>query len=307
VRLEFTILWFENQLRDLANQIGELEVHIRKAGFIPNIKIERDASRLEEFSRRQEHFHEFDLVVVDWDLDGKEKGDEVARRVRRHFGFTDILFYSGKKPDELRVMVMKKAIDGVYCVHRRNLIDRLTELVDDIVVGLSRLEAMRGLAMSVVGQCDEELKFLIGAISSSKDPEVQEAVTKLLDELVQDSYKRGTDGYANCKTLDERLTSFSVTSFHLWKLALQLTRGNGFVKAQREKLKKYDTEVIKQRNALGHAIEKETENGWEVEGTLGDPITRDDFPRLREHFASHLENIRAIRVALTVDRVGEAE
>ena len=307
MRLEFTILWFENQLRELESQIGELKDHIQSAGFIPKIELRPDASDLEELSRQQENFHEFDLVVVDWDLDGDQKGDEVAYRVRKKFGFTNILFYSGKRPGDLRDMVKEKAIDGVYCIHRRELIQRLTELIDDIVSGLSRLDAMRGLAMSTVSQCDGDLKRLITSVFASSEPELQKEIIRLLDELVGDSREKGKEKYDKCKSLEDRLSCFSVTSFHLWKLALHLTKGNGLVADRRKTLGRYNDEVLGTRNALGHAVEKRTEDGWAIEISRGDPLTKADFPKLRGFFASHRENLTSINEALIVDRGEEAE
>jgi len=261
-----------------------------------------DATDLEQLSRRQENFHEFDLVVVDWDLDGEEKGDEVARRVRRRFGFTNIVFYSGKKPDELRDKVKEKAIDGVYCVHRRDLIQRLTELIDDIVAGLSRLDAMRGLAISTVSQCDGRLKDLIRSIFDSADGERKKVILDSLDEMVGESQSKGKERYGKCESLEDRLSSFSVTSFHLWKLALYLTKGNKLIVDQREILKRYDPEVLTTRNALGHAVERMTDDGWEIDLPGGNRVTRADFPALRGHFVSHRDNIAYLSDVFVANR-----
>ncbi|WP_440409443.1 hypothetical protein [Neorhizobium petrolearium] len=299
--MDFAILWFENQLRDLVGQIGELEHHISEAGFIPKIVYQPDSKELAKLSARQENFHEFDLVVVDWDLDGDDKGDEVARQVRRRFGFTDIIFYSGKKPDDLRDMVKQKAIDGVYCIHRRDLIEKMIQRVDYVVAGMSRLAAMRGLSMGVVGQCDMELKSLVAEAYELVDRSVREKAISELDELVSSGQKKQMLAYEACGDLSARLDSRAISSFHLWKLAMMLIKGNPRFTKERKLLAEYDMEVLKPRNALGHAIEIEREGQWEIQIRDAGPMTSADFPKLRKAFASHISNIKAIRALLKGD------
>lgn len=301
MRLEFTILWFENQFRELESQVDELARHIAENGFVPKFESRSDSAGVDELGRRQENFHEFDLVVVDWDLDGEEKGDVVAQRIRAHFPFTPIVFYSGKRPNDLRDMVREKAIDGVYCVFRLNVVQRLKELIDDIVAGLSRLDAMRGLAVSTVSRCDQELRCLVSHIHATSDTQQQKMILQELDGLVEDSSARGKQKYNECKDFEDRLNTLSVTSFHLWKLALSVTKGNGAVANMRSILKRYSDEVIQIRNTLGHATELRMDSSWKIK-LLGDnEMRREDFPRLRREFATHLANIVELRSALVAD------
>lgn len=99
-----------------------------------------------------------------------------------------------------------------------------------------------------------------------------------------------------------RLESRAVTSFHLQKLALKITKGNQSCRDEREVLGHYDNEVLQPRNTLGHAIETRGLTGWEVTSVGRTPITSVDFPKLRQNLARHLTNILSLRPILQIQR-----
>ena len=147
MRLEFTILWFENQPADVQTQVEEIEDHIREVGFIPHIKLEVNADNLEALSASQALYKDYDLVVVDYDLGTPGlNGDHVAQSVRQTFGFTDIIFYSGQKTVDLRQLVHDHQIDGVYCLERTSLAERLGSHIEQVVERLSAPSVNAGLA-----------------------------------------------------------------------------------------------------------------------------------------------------------------
>lgn len=302
MRLEFKILWFENQPQDVRAQVEEIEEHLQTCGFIPQIAMEIDARNLESLSRQQQLYDDFDLVVVDYDLGSEEmNGDQVARIVRRHFGFTDIIFYSGHRTVDLRDLVHKNGIDGVYCMSRPDLADKLGARIDQVVSRLSRLEAMRGLAMGTVGKCDDELRTVLEELFNSQDVRGQQTILEKLDKLVADSQSSAVEQYKKCDTLETKLNSRAVTSYHLQRMVRSLLKGMATVDEQRNTMGRYDEEVLKPRNILGHAIEARGDSGWEVTSRGADPITAADFPQLRRNLATHLKNIVAIRPLLKSD------
>jgi len=295
MRLDFNILWFENQPDDVATTITEIREHLAEAGFNPLIDIEVDPSNLGALSKRQQDFNDFDLVLVDWDLGSPDmQGDEVADEVRRHFGFTDIIFYSGKAVADLRGMIHKRQIDGVYCMPRDRLTDRLRDHIDEVVKRLSRLESMRGIAMGVVGRCDNDLRRFLSVIHDKADDSGRVLLASKLDEIVSAGQQSAVKKYAECQDFASRLDSRAVTSFHLQKLALAVTKGHNRYAECRKLLCEYDKQVLSPRNSLGHSIEKRGDYGWEVETLNGETLTVDDFVTLRNDFHVHLANIAKI-------------
>lgn len=295
MRLEFKILWFENQPKDVKTQVEEIEEYLSDAGFIPIVCMEKDASNLEALASTQETFDDFDLVVVDYDLgDPDRNGDWVAQQVRRYFGFTDIIFYSGKKPGQLRELVYKGDIDGVYCFNRPDLAEKLAVHIDQVVRRLSRLEAMRGLAMGVVGKCDDELKRVLLSAYKAGNSASQADLEGQLDSLIERAQKSSTRRYAECRKFSDKLNSRAVSSFSLSRLLQYLIRGDDRCTAERELLVRYEEDVLRPRNVLGHATEERTEAGWVIRPADAPEITAKDFQQLRKNMAIHFSNIRAI-------------
>ena len=203
---------------DVQTQVEEIEEHITEVGFIPLIKMERNADNLDSLSHNQVLYNDFDLVVVDYDLGVPGMtGDHVAQAVRSTFGFTDIIFYSGLTAVDLRQLVHDQRIDGVYCLSRPDLSERLATHIDQIVHRLSRLEAMRGLAMGTVGRCDDALKEVLLTDYHARAARERSVLLEQLDDYVKNSVDRQTQRYATCATLEDKLNSQAVTSFHLQK------------------------------------------------------------------------------------------
>lgn len=297
MRLEFGILWIENQPNDIQTQIEEVEEHIQEVGFSAKIELQPNGDKISELSKRQERFHDFDLVVVDYDL-GKagHEGDAVAEEIRRRFGFTDIVFYSGLGAGELRKKVFARQIDGVYCIDRQHLAEKLLVHIDQAVRRLSRLEAMRGLSMATVGKCDDEFRRLLLVAYDKADEEVRKQLVAELDDLVERNSSLQQDRYRKHETFKERLESRAVTSFHLQKLALAATKGKTEFAAHRAMLGKYDADVLALRNVLGHAVEVREKDGWVV-SSRDAAITVAEFPRIRQALNRHHSNICSLAAA----------
>lgn len=302
MRLEFKILWFENQPDAVKAQREDIIEYIESVGFVASVQMEESAANLDALAAAQEKYDEYDLVVVDYDLGEPGKnGDWVAQQVRRRFGFTDIIFYSGKKPGDLRKMVCDASIDGVYCFNRPQLAEKLAVHIDQVVRRLSRLEAMRGLTMGVVGKCDDELRKILHAIYVASDEAGRARLNLAFDEAVRQAAASSAAKYAREGKFAGKLASRAASSFVLYKVALNILRGFEEIAAQRERFAAYNDEVLDPRNVLGHATERQAEDGWVVTSTAAAPIGTADFPRLRQQLASHLANIRSIRAHFGVD------
>jgi len=302
MRLEFKILWFENQPDAVKAQREDIIEYIQFVGFVPHVQMEESAANLEELAAAQEKYDEYDLVVVDYDLGEPGKnGDWVAQQVRRRFGFTDIIFYSGKKPGDLRKMVCEANIDGVYCFSRPQLSEKLVFHIDQVVRRLSRLEAMRGLAVGVVGKCDDELKKILHAIYLATDKAGKAKLNGAFDEAVARAAESSAAGYQRVGKFADKLSCRAASSFVLYKVALATLREHKGLEGQREKLVSYKEEVLDKRNVLGHATEEQAEDGWIVTSTTAPPIGSADFPLLRQNLASHLANVRAIQIHFSIE------
>jgi len=295
MRLQFKILWFENQPKEVKPATDALRSRLDEHGFELELQMERDDSNLALLALDQERYHEFDLVVVDFDLGQQsEKGDVVARRIRNSFGFTDIIFYSGSKTEDLRQRVKDQAIDGVYCMPRNELRASLLERVEDVVRRMSRLEAMRGLAVVTGGRGDVHLRSILRHIHVNLDEAEQADLISTIDDEVSATADRNRARYGKLKDLDGRLADFACTSMALLRGARKFVDRHPELRAEAEILAQYQAEVIETRNKFGHLIETKTDEGWALVGKAPPPITHEDFPAFRRNYLRQLKNLASI-------------
>jgi hypothetical protein len=304
MRLEFKVLWFENQMDGVQQAVTGMRRELAKHGLLLELDQQGDASKLDELSAYQEKFHNYDLVVVDWDLgEGQPKGDEVAKRIRNSFGFTDIIFYSGQATDRLRDMVKEQAIDGVYCARRNELRAKLIDHVNHVVERLSRLEAMRGLAVVSAGRADDQMREVVRLAHAKMDAEAQSELVAAIDTKVAGAAGSHAKAYGKLKDLEGRLGSRALNSGILHEVAIlsvqKVVAAHPACESHLAVLGTYVEEVIQPRNALGHIVETRDVDGWVINYANGKQLNKVGLSKMRKDLSRHLDNFAAISSVLS--------
>lgn len=298
MNLTFGVCWIEDQASDA--EIQAVEASIRSAGFEPSITRVQTPEEIGSFATKQNHFHEYELILLDLRLGPKLRGSDLAVDVRQKFRSTPILFYSAENEDKLRKMMADRLIEGVYCAHRDRLALRVGELVSHLSPALNRLSGMRGLAARVVAECDLELRDIIYGLAERYDE--HDALLQSIKAQIKEASSDMAVRINEIESLEGMLADFATSSGVLFNVVKDITGGNRFgddVKEVRRELKKYPHEIIGRRNLLAHALETETSNGWEItRPDGGKPLTRHDFERYRGDFLRHLASLRRLRAIL---------
>lgn len=290
MNLTFNVCWIEDQASDAF--VESVEEAIRANGFDPRIERIATQEEIAEFAQRQEQFYDYELILLDLQL-GATKGDEIAKSVRRHFRSTPLLFYSGADEVDLRQLMYEAGIEGVYCVHRRELPSRVRELVGELSPALNRLNSMRGLAAQTVADCDERFRKII-MNAAEDDQRKDEVFASLRDNLVENAENRAEE-LNKITTLDELFQQYVPTAA-LMKEALRIARvaGEGddeILDLHRSIKKNFYPMLTARRHTLAHVVEERTAEGFVVRKQNGEPLTRDDFIGYREEFAIVLRDV----------------
>jgi DNA-binding NarL/FixJ family response regulator len=153
VRLTFSILWFDDNETWLDSlDLSDLESEIQRWGFISEIiKVSSD----EDFIRHTLS-KKFDLIIVDYYLEGYGSGQEFIANLREKRVFTEIIFYSTGGVSNLWNAIRDNQLEGVY-VESRSTIVNLTKIIQvgqQIIHKVLDLENMRGIVMAEVGDLD---------------------------------------------------------------------------------------------------------------------------------------------------------
>lgn len=305
MKLEYKILWFDDQPHNVDSSEDGLRTRLARIGFKLSIewikKIGNVGSLMSELNKN----FNFDLILVDWDLGPESiKGDELARNLRKNFK-TDIVFYSSESPKTLRELIFKKGVDGVFCVRRDNLIPEAMSIIDYSVKKVIDLNHMRGIVMSTVSDFDkiieESLKTRYQQFNNDdRNIFVGQILKKMLD--VCNSNKNQLEKLnTNVCTIDElmehRAFSSSLKQQILTKI-LEAKKEDQTIYLLLDLLKKYTHEVIKPRNQLAHATPIVQANGKNVLIIDGEEYSEAEFCALRVKLLTHADNLEDILQAI---------
>ena len=290
MNLTFNVCWIEDQASDA--EVDAIKAAIRQNGFHPEIQRIETEDEIRAFAQQQDHYHDFELILLDLRLGDGLRGNDLAKDVRRHFPSTPLLFYSGVDEASLREMMFQAGIEGVYCIHRDRLAARVIELVRDLSPALNRLNAMRGLAAQVVADCDQQLRQII--LHFGRDAGKAAEISARIKDKVAAFAKTQAERMDGLGTLTELIVGLPVPSGILFSEARDLARtenGTDEVRDLLRALKDYPKKVLFRRNTLAHALEQRTEKGWVIHRGGGAALTRADFERYRAEFLAYHRDI----------------
>ena len=298
MNLTFGVCWIEDQANEELK--ASVEETIRQNGFEPEVELVVSEEDIQSFARRQQHFQDYDLILLDLELGQGRQGDELAPIVRRHFRSTPIVFYSAVTERDLRDRMAKKDVDGVYCTDRRFLVARVGQLVSDLTPTLNRLSGMRGLAAQVVAECDEEFRRILIHLSDIHGNESE--IIQSLRAAVARSHERQAQQTQSINSLRDLLATPAISSSLLFKEVRRVLKDTDPSEDVREaslSIRRYSSLVLERRNILSHALEERTDAGWRIDGGSSKPdLTTADFPAFRSDFLHHRGEIRRLRKLL---------
>ncbi len=296
MNLHFGICWIEDQASGA--EVEAVEQAVRNNGFEPKIDRIESEQDIQAFSTRQQHFQDYDLILLDLRLGRGLRGDDIAPNVRNAFRSTPILFYSAEDEVGLRRKMAEKLVDGVYCVHRDRMSVRVGELVGHLAPALNRLSSMRGLAARVVAECDQDFRAILTHLAAMGS---EAEIVQSLKEKVREGAGRQVAEIEPIATLEGLLSSHYVHSGALYLETREQSAAAGGDEAMdilRSLRKGYQSQVLARRNTLAHALETRTERGWEITRVGAAPLTVEKFQTYRRDFLNQLDHVRRLRVLL---------
>jgi hypothetical protein len=180
VKLDFSILWFDDNEEWIDSlDTEELEKDISSWGFNPVIKM---VSTPEDFNS-ESPFDEYDLIVVDRNLEGYENGQEFIKRIRDHAIFTEIIFYTAGNASDLWDGIRERELEGVFVSSRNDILPKITRVGHQSVRKVLDLENMRGIVMAEVGELDHLLgEILTLGVNSLPDDQRKDVFTRFCEK-----------------------------------------------------------------------------------------------------------------------------
>jgi CheY-like chemotaxis protein len=280
MRLKFNILCFEDNPGALRRTFNVVEKHLDQLGFVLfKHPVQENGKNLtamiEEINKKK---MDVDLILMDYKLSDKDKGNDLIKKIRDHELYTDVIFYSRDVDFDKDIDEMRR-LEGVFFSDRDALPMKAVKVIENLLKKSLDLANFRGLVMAETSELDEIMfqivKYLLdGNIfreTAKKKNTIKERYKKFIEEEIQKIDGISMDGNAGTQEL-----LLKVGAYHR---ARAVTRLVSDVKKQSEnndpklkeiadkigdiklEVKEYRSEIIQLRNLLAHVKEEKSLDG----------------------------------------------
>lgn len=257
MNLEYRVLWFEDQFDAIRGDVRRLTSLIEEYGFIPQFthkdKISED--EIDQLASDLSNNNPFDLIIFDYDLGSNSvDGDVIASNLRNKI-YTDMVFYSGQIPQQLRQNLYEKEVDGVFIVHRNTFYDDIEPIIEDHIKKMSDLNNIRGVVMAATSQIDVNLREgLIEKLKTLDDGKLNSIINKTKTRLHKNIAQRAQkiDGIKCIESLTNIIEDHSVIDFNRVRLTYVSACNKGDVIRLAIDDNSHLKKAIDERNRLAH-------------------------------------------------------
>ncbi|MCW0183056.1 MAG: hypothetical protein OJI70_14930 [Zavarzinia sp.] len=261
MRLDFNVLWVDDQPERVRSQITGIKRRMEDQGFEFRAHECRSITETSSFLGQGLFNDEIDLVLVDWDLGSESRGQEAIGTIRQYLLFKDVVFYSSlTDADTLRKAAFDLGLEGVFCAARMDLTTEVMGVFESLVKKVLDLDHTRGIVMGATSDIDHMVAVSLERIHSRLDDNEK---TKLIEKAVDLIGGRLEEHRIK---LDKLIKSADFGSFlqahYLLTANDRLKILAGALKLEaladchqfRAKVTHYMDNVVPKRNELGHRV-----------------------------------------------------
>jgi len=324
MRLQYNILWFENDEDWIDSVVEDIQEFLLNNAFILNYDNQKNASNLDTIiAEIKDNTRDVDIILMDYQLLKHDKGDQLIKRIREKDVFTEILFYSQK--EAVREKFKDECIEGIYFSNRSDFTHRLLQIVPHTIKKVLDLTNMRGLVMAETSLLDLQLNELLINMFLYLDKNDrcrrQEIVDKVFQKRLEHAdrikdiehtvIKKKKNFLLNVSNKDEYIKDISyllesIESSDRYQAVNKLAKIiTGLLEWDKKLLnifKGYDQEIIKMRNILAHVKEEVIEGKIvlksKFKGYESFTFSHQEFEEIRRSLIVHTKNIEDMNLEI---------
>jgi len=298
MRLDFNILWVEDQQDRVNAQREAINRRLREEGFRLQVKFAASVDEALAHLSSDIYGDHIDLVLMDYDLGEGKRGDTGLAEVRSLFAYKDIVFYSANFV-ELGRLVAEQQIDGVFCSTRKDLPHEVFGLFQALVKKVLDIDHARGIVMGSSSEIDGLIfDCLTAHFTKASDVLSADAVKIISERLekIRERFEETAGAVAAAIKVAELQDHHSVyTSIDrlnlLRKLLADLPAHQDFC----DGIKTYSGQTVPKRNDLAHVrVEKGEGFSRRLFNRKGVEITGDNVRELRLELLRHQEALESL-------------
>ena len=302
MRLSFSVLWFDdNEVYFDSLDVTELNKEILAWGFEPNIK---QVTTPEEF-KECAPFENYDLIVVDRNLEGYPDGQEFIANIRGNAVYTEIIFYTAGNASSLWDAIRENELEGVFVSSRADILSKIAKVGRQTIRKILDLENMRGIVMAEVGELDLLLEQIVKIGVDDLHIDLQRQIfTKFHENVMEQNEKTATD---LAKFIENPQTIIMLSfcdSDKRWQNFNRLRKCHDRLKGQ-QKIGNYVEDILRPRNFLAHGKHEPHQDGGYLFRYQGKEYHFDDGVslQLRHTILRYKKEFSAIMKLLTLEKL----
>ena len=300
MRIDFNVLWVDDQPDAINAQISAIERQMEAEGFQFNPSLCESPEELEGKVADDIFNDSVDLVLVDWDLGANLQGQDVIEIIREKVPYKDVVFYSAHTPvSTLRRLVYEKGLEGVYCASREELVEEVLGVFESLVKKVLDLDHARGIVMGATSDIDHMVNECLTAMHQLLDEPGQQ---ELLDESLGRIAERVEEITKKLASLKAAPTMAAMFAAHdvftandrlriLTRLLKKQFKQHG---TTRQSVITYIEKVVPGRNQLAHVVLMAKGKPTTVMTAEGKEITVAEVRELRKMILAIRTDFRAL-------------
>lgn len=260
MRLDFNVLWVEDQQRAVEAQRERIELQVKKEGFRLQVLFASSVAEAKIFLSDDIYGDHIDLVLMDYDLGAGGRGDQGLEEVKNIFPYKDIIFYSSQAPDLLSMvakrMANNKNVQGVFCTTRDSLIDTVEGVFEALVKKVLDIDHSRGIVMGATSDIDHYVNVCLTASFENSDAIRQQAALNIVQKHATEkrkSFEKDLVEITSVKHVSELQKFHNIyTSNDRLRLLKNVLNGDESHKDNVEAIGSYLSNTVPKRNQLAH-------------------------------------------------------
>lgn len=317
MKLDYAILWVDDQPKEVKAEEDALKTKLQRLGFNLKVDLIDKFGNIDEQIKSISKNNIYDLILMDSKLGAVGKvcitGAEIAKKFRSQHILTDIIFYSSSSPDELRQLIFNEKVDGVFCYHRNTLVQSTHTFIKNSIRKTLDINGMRGMTVEAVSEFDAILnEIFFNILEKFEDSSSQDLLNKILnkiEEIANTNIKkvnkiRESSPIDNSIVINHKAFSSSLKGDILHGI-LKNYSSTDSVYYLCETLKQYSEDVIRPRNKMAHAIVEQNEQGQLVIKADDEVFDDNRFNVLRSKLLTHRDNFEDIKKLISSGELDE--
>lgn len=274
MRLKYKILWVEND-SDWAESVEDdlKEIIEGDYGFVLAWDL---------FAKQDEKikYNDYDLILMDLNLETEPSGDVLIKNIRDKEIYTDVIFYSADGLQKIKQKAQALDLEGVYYSGRDKdlFLNKVKVVIQTTIRKIQDLNNLRGLVMAETSELDKKmeeicLSFFVQNKTDKSDAAFEEILKGLekdyLNKLEQSTQcdKKCTHKIRKQTSIEGMISNMSFDSSRKARAIKKIMEEkeihfNDYITG--DFYESYLKDIIGTRNLLAHSYSRINDEGTEV-------------------------------------------